>query len=96
MEQATNSTTDRRLFLKRAAVVGWATPTILTMLASSAAASHPSDCVHSGAVCGTYNELTTACVPLAGGTAVGVCCEATAGEACTPLDTVDGSDCICQ
>jgi len=92
----TTSKHDRRVFLKRAAVVGWATPTILTMLATSAAASHPSDCVHSGGTCGVYSESATNCVPLAGETELGVCCEALSGENCEALVPSDGVDCICQ
>ena len=85
----TTSKHDRRVFLKRAAVVGWATPTILTMLATSAAASHPSECIHSGGACGTYDADLGACTG-----SLGVCCEL--AEGCEPLVPEQGTECICQ
>lgn len=68
----------RRDFLKRAAVVAWSAPVIMTVTANRALANHPDGCIHSGATC--TPSLTT---PLAGCCALDpqgrsqVCCAAT-------------------
>lgn len=102
-EQPSGTDIDRRRFIKRAAAIGWATPVILTAMASSAAASHATDCVHSGSLCGTWSAAQGRCVPVPGELALGVCCEAvSAGENCEVVPTgvggvpMDGDDCICQ
>ena len=71
---------DRRTFLKRAGTVAWATPLIVTLGASRAAAQ--ASCLPSGSGCGIYFEdmngpgcaassvgnllCCTACVPVSG------------------------------
>lgn len=66
----------RRDFLRRAAVVAWSAPVIMTVTANRALAAH--GCIHAGATC--TPSLTT---PLAGCCAVDqqgrsqVCCAAT-------------------
>lgn len=68
---------DRRLFLKRGATVAWATPTILTLMATSAAASHAGQfgCTHTGEWCGTVTEAGEPCLSV-GAEYTLVCCEA--------------------
>jgi hypothetical protein len=86
---------DRRRFLKRAGTVAWSTPIIITLLAESAAASHPSGCIHDGAECGTYQSSSRTCIDLAGDPgSTGDCCLG-AGR-CKFSVRVNGQPCICR
>ncbi len=80
---------DRRLFLKRGATIAWAAPTILTLMATSAAASHGPTCIHTGDQCGFFDTTTSTCIPPGGGE---VCC---AGLTCTATGTTQGAPCTC-
>jgi hypothetical protein len=86
---------DRRRFLKRAGTIAWSTPVIITLLAQSAAASHPSGCIHDGAECGVYNGATRVCddFPSDPGS-TGDCCLG-AGR-CKFSVRVNGQPCICR
>lgn len=90
MSEKQTEAVDRRRFIKRAATVGWATPVILTMLATSAAASNH-DCIATGSQCGTDN-LAGGCndVPPGSGSTTNCC----AGMSCVPSG--DLVTCICQ
>ena len=75
MDQTMSSDMDRRRFLKGAAVVAWATPTILTLSASRAGAS---SCLPHGTLCNSC-ELDVSCCPTAEdgantGPGTGCCC----------------------
>lgn len=48
---------ERRLFLKRAVTVAWATPVMMTLLTGSAAATHAT-CLHLNDVCGLNQSGT--------------------------------------
>lgn len=87
---------DRRLFLKRGITVAWATPTILTLMATSAAASHaggPAGCTHTGETgCGVVAVGGLTCT--VNTDASGVCCEAPTAT-CQPAGASVGQPCSC-
>ncbi len=94
---------DRRLFLKRSATVVWATPAILTLMATSAAASHtpPAGCTATGAMCGTVvlSGTQLACANLVMPAAL-TCCEQahTPSVTCRPpaVNPQVGQPCTCR
>jgi len=86
-QTARDADVDRRAFIKRAAVITWSTPVILTLMAESAAASHPDECIHLEGECGTYNSSTKKC------DTTGSCCS---GTRCVPTLRRNGQPCICQ
>ena len=82
---------DRRLFLKRSATVAWATPTILTLMATSAAATN--HCVPAGAKCGNLDPLGSGLCDTAGFVP---CCQEAGALNCAPLGGLAPLDCTCQ
>ena len=71
---------DRRRFLRRAAFVAWATPTIMTLTAQSALAT-----TCAGVGCGSQNQ--------AGGCAAGAGRCTCTGSAC--VAATSGNSCVC-
>ena len=94
---ATSPDVERREFLRRAATIGWSTPVILTLMASSASASHESGCIHLNNQCGTFNGTTEVCDSFPGSNppSAGNCCQDTGPTTCQPTVPENGRPCIC-
>ena len=94
MTEQTRSKPDieRRDFLRRAAVIGWSTPMILTLMATSASASHGTGCIHLLNQCGTQNPVSGACEPFLLTNSTNECCQTPSAATCVP-DEAGG--CIC-
>lgn len=74
----------RRDFLRKAAMVAWATPFILTMASQSAYAQ--ASCAPAGSPCGTYNSVLDTCVPTNAVICCGDCTWPGAGFGCFCVD----------
>jgi hypothetical protein len=88
-----DTSVDRRRFLRRAGTIAWATPVIVTLLTETAAASHPSGCIHVGAQCGRYRTQGSACQDTPGQTgSIANCCSP---ANCLPTTTTNNAPCNC-
>lgn len=77
---------ERRAFLRRAAVAAWASPVLVTVMATRAGATHGTGCAPSGATghCGIKN----------GGTCVGALPLTCCSQACSN-DVSNNTPCTC-